>query len=123
MALFYLKDFVTYNSVNDLVAASWQIATDENFEHIVDETIFDTDNVLTWRSESPYLYGKGENGHDIPLYVRVKLYTNNGKETFESDWFIAKEIPHKNNVETLTYKGKDVAKIKLNNDGTYETIL
>lgn len=123
MAQFYLRDFVSYNNVSDVVATTWQISLDPEFKKVVDDTVFDTENILSWRSELKIFGERSSLGYDIPLYVRVKIYTNNGSETFESDWFTAKEKPHKDNEEVLTRKGIPIARIKINGDGTYETII
>ena len=123
MARFYLEDFINYNNVRDIVAVTWQVAMDEEFKTIIDETIFDRENILEWTSSLNKLGTNLPVNENDDVYVRVKYYTNNGGKITESDWYMAEEIPNNNNEVTLTYKGKDVAVLKINDDGTYDMVL
>ena len=112
MARFYLKDYASFNNCEDIHAVTWQIGLDESFSIIVDETIFDTENILSWWSPLRKLDNKGFLDENSVFYVRVKIYSNINGQITESDWFTVKE--DKNNAETITirYKGKIVKEIK-----------
>ena len=122
MAKVLLKDFFINNTTSQIVAVTWQLAMDKEFEIIVDETVFDTENILSW---TPEIIGYGidrNNYSDDALYIRVKVYTKDVGFTHESDWYNVKLMDPNNGESDLTYNGKVVGRIKDNKDGTYTTL-
>ena len=122
MAKVLLKDFFINNSTTQIVAVTWQIALDPEFNVILDESIFDTENILMWE---PLILHKGTGqklDSDEELYARLKIYTIDAGVTNESDWFNAKLIDPNDVEKDLTHKGKIVSRIKNNKDGTYTTL-
>ena len=123
MAKFFLKDFYIKNTTSKIVAVSWQVSVSETFGIINNETIFDTENILRWDVMiNRYGSDKLLDIDNIPIYVRVKVYTVDMGVTHESDWFVAKMIEPTNNEKDITYNGKVISRIKDNKDGTYTTL-
>ena len=63
-------------------ATSWQVALDENFEVIVDESLEDKVNLTYWKTPLPKIDGSGFYS-DEKLYARFKVIYGNS----ESDWY------------------------------------
>jgi len=83
MAKFVVSDYYDFGTNGFHNATSWQVATDENFEDIIDESLEDKINVTEWHSP---LKKKGGGYHktlDV-VYVRVKIHIDNTV----SDWFV-----------------------------------
>jgi len=96
MSKVYLKDFYIANNTSDIKAVSWQISDDSNFNNIIDESIFDIKNILSW-TPSIKVNNKLLDIDNIDLYARLKIYLDNNGSTTESDWYVAKMVDGKNN--------------------------
>ena len=122
MAKVLLEDFLVNNTTTQITAVTWQVALDDTFGVIIDESIFDTVNILSWSPGLTHYSLDRVIPDDQPLSVRIKVYTNDTGKTHESDWFIAKYIDPTNGEKDITHNGKVVARIKDNKDGTYTTL-
>jgi len=120
MAKVFLKDFFIKNTASEIVAVSWQISTSRTFGVINNESIFDTENILSWDVVvRHYATGEKLNIDNIDLYARVKIYTRDMGKIHESDWYAAKLIDPTNGESDLTYDGNIIGRIKKHEDGTY----
>lgn len=68
-----LKPWVVINNLSH-VSTSWQIASDINFNGVIDSLLQSTDNLLYWTSTTNVVPG-------IPYYSRVKRYFNDGSDS------------------------------------------
>ena len=122
MAKVLLKDFFINNTTTQIVAVTWQLAIDEKFTIIVDESIFDTVNILSWSPVISHYALDKSIGDDEELFARIKIYTNDTGKTHESDWYNVKLVDPTNGEKDLTHNGKVITRIKDNKDGTYTTL-
>jgi len=121
MSKVYLKDFYIANNTSDIKAVSWQISDDSNFNNIIDESIFDIKNILSW-TPSIKVNNKLLDIDNIDLYARLKIYLDNNGSTTESDWYVAKMVDGKNNYRDITYKKKIIGKIRLKENSSYDVL-
>ena len=118
MAKFYLDDYVVNNSFKDVVAVSWEVALDRDYLIIVDETIYNTTDILVWSSPLTKIDGTGHYDSTTPLYIRVKIYTTNNGKVDESDWFYVGSEQDFDRVIKLTDKdGFPIGAIQYTFDG------
>jgi len=118
MAKFYLKDYASFNSFNDIIAVSWQISLDSEFKFIVDETIYNTDDIAMWHTPLHRLDNWDFYTENDPLFVRVKIYSNNNNVISESDWFIAELNKDRiNNIKLTNPKGEVIGEYNITENG------
>jgi len=122
MAKVFLKDFIINNSTTQIVAVTWQVALDKNFDVILDESIFDTENILMWEPNIKHRAIDKKYDTDDEAFARLKIYTMDAGVTNESDWFEAKLVNPTNGEKDITYEGKIISRIRDNKDGTYTTL-
>ena len=122
MAKVLLEDFYINNTTTQIVAVTWQLAVNNGFGVIIDESIFDRENILSWTPDLSHYSLDHRLADDQPLAVRIKAYTNDNGKTHESDWYEVKLIDPTNGETDLTYDGKIISRIKDNKDGTYTTL-
>ena len=124
MAKFYLKDYVKTNDVSGVVAVSWQIALDPTFILLVDETIENRTDIDVWSSPLKRIDSQGLYDDSTKLYVRVKIYTENNGELFESDWYPVELNDVDDRIVNLTDKyGNVISQIEYDNSPIgYKTI-
>lgn len=90
MAHFSLNDFIDINTKTFHDATSWQVALDQEFTQIIDQSLHDTVNLYIWVSMLPMIGVPGQYYADLDnLYARVKVHI--GDE--ESPWY---NMPPKN---------------------------
>lgn len=90
MARLYLRDFEWFCTDGHHTATSWQVAKDENFELLIDQSLDDKVNLTEWNTRLPKRaedIALGEEypfyGDETELYARAKVHM--GKT--ESNWF------------------------------------
>ena len=128
MARFFLKDYIIFENSEDVVATSWQVSRNAIFTDIIEHVDLKFNDPLTWECQ---LFDDIRNEYiddTDPLYVRCKIFTENGKYPFvkilpyngrilfESDWFLAKEYDPRHGRFKVTHKGIVVGEIQRTKD-------
>jgi len=68
-------DKVLHFGVSDLHdATDWQVALDEDFNVIIDESIGDKVNLLLWHTPLPKIGGKGYYSDQDIIYARARIW-------------------------------------------------
>lgn len=81
-------------------ATSYQIAKDAGFKEIIDQSLYDTVNLLFWNSPLPK--GDGTYYKDMKqLHARVKIHFNESS----SPWYVLK--PDDQTVQNVVLTGKN----------------
>jgi hypothetical protein len=83
MAYLKLIDFIDVGSGGPVDAVSWQVALDEEFTQIIDESLEDTEHLEIWHTPLPKLDGSGFYNDLDKVYGRLKIHANG----HVSDWF------------------------------------
>ena len=121
MATIHIDDFIDYGTKGWHAATSYQIATDSNFNNILDESIWDEVNITSWNTPLEDKNNPGTFFTELSsLHARVRVhiidrYTDENGNLVENDvstpWFV---VP--------TANQNDQPIIVTNIDGT-ETVL
>lgn len=110
MAKFYINDFVKANDISSIIAVTWQVAEDPDFNNIIAETKKNREAVDIWETDL-----KCSDGSYCPdgtkVYARCKIHTENNGEIFESDWFVAKDLRGIDAKELVDPNGNLIGKI------------
>jgi len=110
MAKFYINDFVKANEISSIIAVTWQVAEDPDFNNIIAETKKNREAVDIW--EVDLKCSDGRNCSDgTKVYARCKIHTENNGEIFESDWFVAKDLRGIDAKELVDPNGNLIGKI------------
>lgn len=90
MARIYLRDFESFCTDGQHTATSWQVAKDENFELLIDQSLNDKVNLTEWNTRLPKRAEDISAGEEYPfygdetvLYARAKVHMGQT----ESNWF------------------------------------
>lgn len=100
MAHFKLLDFIEIGCGARHTAVSWQVASDENFDDIIDESLEDTENLWEWHSMLPKSSG-GYHADLDELYLRVKVHIDDNV----SPWYVVG--PANQNLQMITINALD----------------
>ena len=84
MALLRINDLIDINTKGFHNATTWQVALDENFTQIIDESIKDTINVKEWHTMLPKINEVGYYADLDNLYARAKVWIDDNV----SEWFV-----------------------------------
>ena len=103
MARFKVGDYLALGCSTYPIASSWQVALDDQFTQIIDQTIEDKDNITEWNSPLPKIGQEGFYADLDELHVRVKYHVGNGS----SEWFVLSGVGNQNDQEVIvTYEGE-----------------
>lgn len=103
MALVRYKDYIDIGSGGPVDAVSYQVALDENFTQIIDQSLHDTVNLDHWYTMLPKIGVANEYYADeSKLWARVKIHV----DTFESPWFVIGPKDQNKQDVIITEEGK-----------------
>lgn len=123
MAIFRITDFSIYNSFTNVTAVSWEVSLTNDFSTLIDSTYKDELSVDGWFSKLPKPNNNGYYGNDVKLYVRCKIYVDNGAQSYhESEWFNITINDVFNRSAKLRKGKKVVGEITYNETGTIEIL-
>ena len=85
MAYLKLIDYIDVGSGSAIDAITWQVAKDEEFTQIIDESLEDTKNLEIWHTPLPKLPEDGDGYYNDldKVYGRLKIHANG----HTSEWF------------------------------------
>lgn len=98
-----IEDYIDLSTKGYHNASSYQVALDENFEHIIDQTIKDKINVKSWHTMLPKIDGTGYYADLDKVYARVKVFIDND----ESPWFTVVPLNQNDQTMMITEEGKE----------------
>ncbi len=103
MARFAINDYISLGCKGYPNAASWQVALDGEFEHIIDESLNDKVNVHSWISPLPKIDGSGYYADLDEVHARVKYHIDGD----ESEWFVL-TTKNQNDQEFIITENKEI---------------
>jgi len=102
MATLRINDFIDIGTHGYHNASSWQVALDENFEQIIDESLSDKINIEEWSSMLPEINGKGFYKDLSNLYARCRVHIDHNV----SPWYVMKPKNQNDQLYLITEEGK-----------------
>lgn len=84
MALFMLSDFVSIGTNAPHTATSWEVANDQYFTVLIDQSLNDANNLTSWHSPLRKPNGTGFYNENDNVYCRVKVHFEN----HSSQWYV-----------------------------------
>ena len=104
MAIFTIDDYISFGTKGYHNATTWEVATDENFENIIDRSYKDRVNVTVWHSPLPKPDGSGYYADLSTVYCRAKIWID---DVEANDWFYMK-VQNQNEQKVIyTEDGKE----------------
>ncbi len=103
MARFKINDYLALGCSTYPIATSWQVALDPEFEHIIDESLEDKENITEWNSPLPKINQEGFYADLDELYVRVKYFVGNGV----SEWYVM-AVGNQNDQEFIVTENDEI---------------
>ncbi len=73
MAKLTVGDYINLGTKDPHTATDWQVAMDENFELLIDESLEDAVNVKEWHTPLPRLDGTGFYSDEDIIYARIRI--------------------------------------------------
>jgi len=93
MAIFYVDEYMLYNTLSDVIEAEYEVYLDPGFNNLIASgKVSKPDNVLEWFNSLPKNIPHKFIEEDTDIYPRVKLHTINSV----SPWYLLKPDKSRN---------------------------
>ena len=122
MAMFYIDDYISYNSFRKITGVSWEISADKEFTKLISSTYNNKNAINGWYTPLKRLDTDGYYGEFDTLFSRCKIHTEIYGKDNTSEWFV-KEL-NTGIVKSVLIKRKDkvIGEIAEYKDGTYKIL-